>query len=232
MAITLQSAGSPLKVCLAAVLLVPLWGAVQAQEPFGLSQGVIEKVDRDGLKLRLHNENGQPGHQVALKLNRQSRIVSVPEAEGETAEAIAPGTFSWKNLRPGQFLAVIYTPGERVVITAAVQAFDRDTEAPARDAVSSSPRVPAKVQRVLHHIDKTGEAPDGYEGGRTFLNMGRNGEESLPRRDDHGRPIRYREWDVNPHLRGHNRGAERLVTGSDGSAYYTADHYRTFMKIR
>ena len=27
-------------------------------------------------------------------------------------------------------------------------------------------------------------------------------------------------------------GPERLVTGSDGSAYYTDDHYKTFKKIR
>jgi guanyl-specific ribonuclease Sa len=28
-----------------------------------------------------------------------------------------------------------------------------------------------------------------------------------------------------------DRGAERLVTGSDGSAWFTADHYRTFLLI-
>jgi ribonuclease T1 len=31
---------------------------------------------------------------------------------------------------------------------------------------------------------------------------------------------------------GTNRGAERLVTGSDGSAYYTSDHYQTFRRIQ
>ena len=28
------------------------------------------------------------------------------------------------------------------------------------------------------------------------------------------------------------RGPERTVTGSDGSAYWTQDHYVTFMRIR
>jgi len=37
---------------------------------------------------------------------------------------------------------------------------------------------------------------------------------------------------VNPRMPGKNRGPERLVTGSDGSAYYTADHYKSFIKIR
>ncbi len=45
-------------------------------------------------------------------------------------------------------------------------------------------------------------------------------------------PITYQEWDVNRKVSGVNRGAERLITGSDGSAYYTSDHYRTFTKIR
>jgi guanyl-specific ribonuclease Sa len=92
--------------------------------------------------------------------------------------------------------------------------------------------VPAKARRVLKSIDIHGRAPAGYEGGRTFYNLGRDGEESLPRRDAYGWPIHYREWDVNPHIPGRNRGPERLVTGSDGSAYYTSDHYRTFKKIR
>jgi guanyl-specific ribonuclease Sa len=54
----------------------------------------------------------------------------------------------------------------------------------------------------------------------------------LPRQDKRGRTIKYREWDVNPQRPGVNRGPERLVTGSDHSAYYTDDHYRSFKKIR
>jgi guanyl-specific ribonuclease Sa len=104
---------------------------------------------------------------------------------------------------------------------------------PAGDATETRGHtVPEKVETVLKHIDEHHAAPNGYEGGREFHNAGRNGEESLPRRDAHDRPITYQEWDVNPKVAGVNRGAERLVTGSDGSAYYTSDHYRTFTKIR
>jgi guanyl-specific ribonuclease Sa len=203
-----------------------------AQEPFAASQGVIEKVDRDALSMRIQGENRLPGRVIDLKLDRHSRLLSVPVAKGDGNERAAPRTISWKNLRPGQSVAVIYKPAENVVITAVVQGLDGDTETRGAEAVTSSARAPEKVLKVLRHIDKTGEAPDGYEGGRTFLNLGRNGEESLPRRDSHGKAISYREWDVNPHISGHNRGAERLVTGSDSSAYYTADHYRTFTKVR
>jgi guanyl-specific ribonuclease Sa len=92
--------------------------------------------------------------------------------------------------------------------------------------------VPAKVATVLHHIDTTHRAPDGYEGGRSFHNEGHGGEQRLPHKDKEGKAISYQEWDVNPKVHNVNRGAERLVTGSDGSAYYTTDHYRTFTKVR
>jgi guanyl-specific ribonuclease Sa len=108
------------------------------------------------------------------------------------------------------------------------------TEAPpSRGAVATEDvglpaGVPAKVAKVLKHVDDTGRAPEGYEGGRTFLNV----EKLLPQKDAAGRRITYHEWDVNPHRPGVNRGPERLVTGSDGSAYYTGDHYRSFKRIR
>jgi ribonuclease T1 len=91
---------------------------------------------------------------------------------------------------------------------------------------------PEKVLTVLKYVEEHHEAPAGYEGGREFHNSGGRDEEGLPRRDDHGRAITYQEWDVNRKVAGVNRGAERLITGSDGSAYYTMDHYRTFTKIR
>ena len=92
--------------------------------------------------------------------------------------------------------------------------------------------VPAKVATVLDHIDTNHKAPAGYEGGRRFHNEGQGGERPLPHKDKKGNAISYQEWDVNPKVQGVNRGAERLVTGSDGSAYYTSDHYRTFTKVR
>ncbi|HEY1381906.1 MAG TPA: dienelactone hydrolase family protein [Gemmataceae bacterium] len=99
----------------------------------------------------------------------------------------------------------------------------------ARQTTAARPAgVPEKVLTVLKQVDEHGEPPHGYEGGRTFLNA----ERLLPQTDGQGRRLKYREWDVNPLRPGVNRGAERLITGSDGSAYYTDDHYRSFKKIR
>ena len=115
--------------------------------------------------------------------------------------------------------------------TANGEAFQQDRRKGPRNAESAPqlpPGVPAKVTKVLKYIDEHHTAPEGQEGGRTFGNY----EGQLPKTDARGRPIKYHEWDVNPRVAGKNRGPERLVTGSDGSAYYTADHYKSFIKIR
>lgn len=45
--------------------------------------------------------------------------------------------------------------------------------------------------------------------------------------------IEERPWGsaLNPYVKGVDRGLERLVTGSDGSAYYTGDHYGSFLQF-
>jgi ribonuclease T1 len=82
--------------------------------------------------------------------------------------------------------------------------------------------VPPKARDVLAAIRAAGgEAPAGYVGGRTFANR----ERRLPRG-------RYREYDIDPRRPGQNRGAERLVIEREtGRAYYTPDHYRTFVPV-
>lgn len=93
---------------------------------------------------------------------------------------------------------------------------------------STTRAVPPKVYDVLAYVRTNGRAMPGYVGGRRFGNY----ENHLPRSDTDGRPIRYQEWDVNPKVKGRNRGAERLVTGSDGRAWYTRDHYNSFIEVK
>jgi guanyl-specific ribonuclease Sa len=54
----------------------------------------------------------------------------------------------------------------------------------------------------------------------------------LPRYDARRKRIEYREWDVRPRAEGRNRGAERLITDRVGRAWYTADHYRSFIEVK
>jgi ribonuclease T1 len=82
--------------------------------------------------------------------------------------------------------------------------------------------VPQKARDVLAEIERRhGEPPPGYVGGRTFQNR----ERHLPRGS-------YREYDVNPKASGRARGAERIVIErKTGKAYYTRDHYETFVPM-
>jgi len=92
--------------------------------------------------------------------------------------------------------------------------------------------VQAKARAVLQVVDATGRAPTGYVGGRQFMNDGRGGTAALPRRGADGRAVIYHEYDVNPYRTGVDRGPERLVVGSDRSAFCTADHYVTWQRLR
>ncbi len=92
--------------------------------------------------------------------------------------------------------------------------------------------IPKEAYATLAYIQAHDSAPQGYVGGRRFGNYGRGGEQKLPPQDALGRPITYREWDIHPKVPGRNRGPQRLVTGSDGRAWYTADHYATYTEIR
>ena len=88
--------------------------------------------------------------------------------------------------------------------------------------------IPRKVYEVLNYIRANNQPMPGYVGGRIFSNR----EELLPWEDGRGKPVLYHEWDVNIKMAGQNRGTERLITGSDGRAWYTNDHYQSFKEIK
>lgn len=103
------------------------------------------------------------------------------------------------------------------------------SEAPAPQVqVQVADPVPSHARETLAYLRQHGYAPPGFVGGRIFGNY----EGILPRYDARRKRIEYREWDVRLKAEGRNRGAERLVTGSDGRAWYTADHYRTFTEVK
>lgn len=82
--------------------------------------------------------------------------------------------------------------------------------------------LPPEARGTLSLIKAGGPFPYSRDGA-TF----RNREGLLPGRA-HGY---YREYTVRtPGAR--DRGARRIVAGSNGEYYYTHDHYRTFRRIR
>jgi ribonuclease T1 len=106
---------------------------------------------------------------------------------------------------------------------------DNEAQAPALpDRSSLVPRqasertAPQKAHDLLDALQRRNGTPlPGYIGGHDF----RNRERRLPRG-------RYREYDVNRKIPGRSRDAERLVIEQhSGKAYYTDDHYRTFIPL-
>jgi ribonuclease T1 len=99
---------------------------------------------------------------------------------------------------------------------------DSRSAAPETRAPGDQEAIPVSARETLKAIEsRHGHPLPGYIGGRTFQNR----ERTLPRG-------RYREYDVHPKVPGKNRGAERIVIDQrSGKAYYTADHYRSFIPM-
>lgn len=92
---------------------------------------------------------------------------------------------------------------------------------PSSDAVNTD-SVPAKALHVLEIVRTTGHAPEGYVGGRVFQNR----EGRLPADGD------YREFDIDPHPEHGGRNAERIIVEwNTKKAWYTGDHYQTFIPL-
>ncbi|MFO0806085.1 MAG: dienelactone hydrolase family protein [Gemmataceae bacterium] len=184
--------------------LLVIVGADDPKVPLGSVAAFEDEMRAGGVDWQLLRFGGVAGDftNPLAGKNLASGRAFDPDADQRSADAIK------------LFLAECFPPSKKA-------------EPPAK-AVAVPKGIPEKVLKVLEHVDKDGEAMAGYEGGRTFGNF----EKRLPQNDAQGRRLKYREWDVNPLRPGVNRGPERLVTGSDGSAYYTDDHYDTFKKIR
>ena len=65
--------------------------------------------------------------------------------------------------------------------------------------------------------------------GREYKNTREGGGQILPKKDINGNNITYKEFDINNVK---PRDNKRFVSGSDGSVYYTDDHYMTFKRIK
>jgi guanyl-specific ribonuclease Sa len=114
------------------------------------------------------------------------------------------------------------TPGNRGATSNAGSTQNNSTNLSSTNANSSS--VPQNAYDVRDFVSNhNGSPPNGYKGGKTFANDGRNGSARLPERY-----APYLEYDARPKFVGQSRGLERIVIGN-GVAYYTPDHYMSFI---
>ena len=151
------------------------------------------------------------------------------DPQGTTAhikDAFGQLSQNWSNLsdeQKGQIAGYVLEKGFEAYIAA--KAVNKGLE-----AKSATPTVPTKAYNVLGQIEKNNfkSAPQGYKGGGIWKNDPINGKTLLPEKG----AGYYKEWDINPKNQGIGRGTERMVTGQGGEAWYTPDHYKTFIKIK
>jgi guanyl-specific ribonuclease Sa len=99
---------------------------------------------------------------------------------------------------------------------------------PIRDRITWGPGNPFSDPRLLgldHYVRsiRQGLRPPNVSGGGIF----QNNLLDLPLKP-HGY---YREYDVEPAVKGKDRGKLRLVLGNGGEVYITGNHYRDFRQI-
>ena len=106
--------------------------------------------------------------------------------------------------------------------------------------------IPQEIKESVKSIWETGRLPKDKlwkkaQGPYEYENVPENksGGHILPEKDVNGDPITYTEYDVKPPeltnkengKLGLDRGKHRLVVGSNGSIYYSPDHYLTFIRL-
>ena len=106
--------------------------------------------------------------------------------------------------------------------------------------------IPQEIKESVKSIWETGRLPEDKlwkkaQGPKEYENIPENdsGGHILPEKDVEGNPITYTEYDVKPPeltnkengKLGLDRGKHRLVVGSNGSIYYSPDHYLTFIRL-
>ena len=95
-----------------------------------------------------------------------------------------------------------------------------------------------EIDKVIDYAKKNGGNSLHKKGKtpKTFRNDGRKGGQVLPKTDNNGKTITYKEYDIEPPKQlsdgSLSRGAKRVVIGSDGRTYYSNDHYTTFIEIK
>jgi hypothetical protein len=91
----------------------------------------------------------------------------------------------------------------------------------------SEDNIPRAAYTTLLYYQLHKQAPPSFHAMKKFYPQ----KSGLPVTDQNGRGIAYVESDIFPLIPEVNRGNHRLIIGDNGLAYYTYDHYETFIEI-
>lgn len=132
----------------------------------------------------------------------------------------------------GQFLIQLIKQSPKQAIKEAPKSVTKAVpRVVARPGYSQAPQqMSPEASRTLNFLKQNNftKAPDNYYiAKKPFMNK----EGLLPSHTTYGSKITYREWDIKPLVSYNKRGLERLVTGNDGSVWYTTEHYGSFTEV-
>lgn len=172
------------------------------------------------------NQEQQPDLKTSLiqakhyghNLNQINASVSNPEALQPKMEIGTPVQLAKKKKKTSTAAATHTTPAST-------------STAPATTSATTAPAMSLALAKTLSSggfvSQKGAKLPLGQRAGGS--NFG-NHEGKLPKKDSAGKPITYKEYDVNP--KNPVRDAERIVVGSDGIYWHTTDHYASFTQVK
>lgn len=112
--------------------------------------------------------------------------------------------------------------------------FSKDDESSAEIGKVSVDQLPDDVKEYYNRYENdnwettSNDLVGGMKAGKKYKNKSK----VLPTKDSDGESISYKEYDAEYSNEDGNRGTKRFVRGSDGSTYYTDDHYKTFRKVQ
>lgn len=114
------------------------------------------------------------------------------------------------------------TPADSEVDRGLTEGFTINEEAGQGSVLMNENNVPQKAKDVLDYINEHNAPPRYYKGAQIW----ENNKNQLPVEGD------YKEYDIDPKISGQPRNAERIVIDvNTGDAWYTPDHYETFIKM-
>ena len=204
------------------------------------SGGGESYVDRDKFEAMYQgNEKMRIEDQSCILIEKVQTPGSIPESTADVSEGTGKPKTEKAERAPPEAKHSAGPESPETTQTPETTKTPEATENPEKAKNISSAEIsemPQDVQESYQRYKEAGwpQTPrlPGQSSG-TFADkpwQNRNGD--LPTQKSDGVPITYREHDVHDKVTGQNRDGCRFVTGSDGSVYYTNDHYGTFTKLQ
>ncbi|MCP1225877.1 hemagglutinin repeat-containing protein, partial [Sebaldella sp. S0638] len=163
-------------------------------------------------------------------------ITNVLGLSGTSQTNVGSLPYTQPQVRPSEIYVYNPVTGEIVINQNGLTGL-KPTVLPSYNAqiiVDKLSNLPSNAQNAFANYENIGWQGNfsGQTNGTKARGEFQNKNALLPEYDSNNIKIEYKEFDINNKIPGQQRDKERFVIGSDGSVYFTDDHYKTFKKIK